>query len=151
MNIKSYLVIALTATVFTAALPVVDAKVDGVNLGGSAQADWEDNNEARQAARRTARRMDRRDDARDAQQVNVLPGGCYTQVISGIAYQNCNGVIYQQVPGQVSYVVVQPAGILNALPAGCISKTLGNSMFFECGAQVYKAVVMNGSTVYQLQ
>ncbi|WP_415896665.1 hypothetical protein ACMXYX_12300 [Neptuniibacter sp. QD72_48] len=151
MNIKSYLVIALTATVFTAALPVVDAKVDGVNLGGSARADWEDNDDARQAARRTARRMDRRDDARDAKQVTVLPGGCYTQVISGIAYQNCNGVLYQQVPGQVSYVVVQPAGILNTLPAGCISKTLGNSMFFECGAQVYKAGVMNGSTVYQLQ
>ncbi|WP_415881883.1 DUF6515 family protein [Neptuniibacter sp. QD34_54] len=151
MKIKSYLVIALTATVLTAALPMVDANVDAVNLGGSARADWEDNDDARQAARRTARRMDRRDDARDAKKVTVLPSGCYTQVISGIAYQNCNGVLYQQVPGQVSYVVVQSAGILNALPAGCISKTLGNSMFFECGAQVYKAVVVNGSTVYQLQ
>lgn len=151
MKIKNHFVIAVAATVLTVALPVIDANITGVNLGGSAQADWEDNDEARQAARRTARRMDRRDDARDAQQVNVLPGGCYTQIISGTAYQNCNGVLYQQVPGQVSYVVVQPAGILNTLPAGCISKVLGSSMFFECGAQVYKAVVMNGSTVYQLQ
>lgn len=151
MNLKSYLVIALTATAFTAALPVVDANIAMVNLGMTAQADWEDNDEARRAARRTARRTDRRDDARDAQPVTVLPAGCYTQIISGIAYQNCNGVIYQQVPGQVSYVVVQPAGILNTLPASCISKSLGNSMFFECGAQVYKAVVLNGATVYQLQ
>ncbi|EAR62230.1 hypothetical protein [Neptuniibacter caesariensis] len=152
MDIKRTLVLASLAMAFTLALPVVDAGTDTINLGSSAQADWDDNDEARRTARRTARRVERRHDAMDsAKPVTVLPAGCYTQVISGIAYQNCNGVLYQQMPGQPQYVIVQPAGIVHSLPTGCISKVVGSATFFECGVQVYKSVVMNGATVYQLQ
>ena len=161
MKMERYFMTAITALVITAAIPVVDAQMDSIQLNASAYADWEDNDEARRTARRTARRVSNRNETHNSQSgsssqpytqpVTVLPSGCYTQLVSGIAYQNCGGVLYQPIPGQATYVIVQPPITLSVLPAGCISKQVGSSMFFECGAQVYKSVVMNGQPVYQLQ
>lgn len=141
----------MTAFAITAALPMIDSKIETVQFNTGAYADWEDNDEARRTARRTARRVSNRNDSASTQPVNVLPNGCYTQVISGVAYQNCGGVFYQTIPGQTTYVIVQPPVVISALPVGCVTKQLGGSTFFECGVQVYKSTVINGQPVYQLQ
>lgn len=147
MNMKFCLMTAATALVISAAIPVFDTQVASVELNSAAYADWEDNDEAR----RTARRVANRHEDQSTQPVVSLPAGCYTQVVSGAAYQSCNGVLYQPVPGQTTYIVVQPPVSISTLPTGCISKQVGSAMFFECGAQVYKSVVLNGQPVYQLQ
>lgn len=145
-------IFSLALGIFTVmALPAMDARVSAIDFSSSARADWEDNDEARRAARRTVRRVDRRQDAIEAKQVSVLPAGCYTQVISGVAYQNCNGILYQQVPGQAAYVLVPAPGAVSSLPTGCISKLVGAATYFECGHQVYKSVIVNGVSMYQLQ
>jgi len=151
MNMKSCLMTAATALVISAAIPVFDTQVASIEFNTVAYADWEDNDEARRTARRTARRVANRHEEQSPQPVVSLPAGCYTQVVSGVAYQSCNGVLYQPVPGQTTYIVVQPPVSISTLPTGCISKQVGSSMFFECGAQVYKSVVLNGQPVYQLQ
>ena len=151
MKMERYFMTAITALIITAAIPVVDAQMDSIQLNASASADWEDNDEARRTARRTARRVSSRNESQNTQPIAVLPSGCYTQLVSGVTYQNCGGVLYQSIPGQTTYVIVQPPITLSVLPAGCISKQVGSSTFFECGVQVYKSVVMNGQPVYQLQ
>jgi hypothetical protein len=148
---KRYFLTAITALAITAAVPMLDSQIEAVQLNAGAHADWEDIDEARRAARRTARRVSNRNDNGAGQPINVLPNGCYTQVVSGVAYQNCGGVYYQTIPGQTTYVIVQPPVVVSTLPVGCITKQLGGSTFFECGSQVYKSAVINGQSVYQLQ